>query len=232
MDIGIGDNIVKYYLRNVYFISGHSFAGKSTMVKMLSERFDMIACGENYSDAFPRDRLSRWKQPGLAYFDTMSGWREWLGMTPEEHWRWTRETSRECTQIEILELVKLSASGKKIVADTNIPPEFLREISDYDHVAILLTDPPDIAARKFFDREDPDKKFMLEQIRLCPDPEAAMENFRSWLAYRPPLDTDWEHTGFWTYTRRDFERDTREEMLSALAEHFQLTQTNQTQEVL
>ncbi len=230
MKIGISDNIIKYYLQNVYFINGHSYAGKSTMVRMLSQRFDMIGCGENYSDVFPRDRLSRWKQPALSYFDTMSGWREWLSQTAEEHWRWTRATARECAEIEILELVRLSASGKKIVADTNIPPDILREISDYDHVAILLTDPPDITAGRFFDRDDPDKKFMLEQINLCPDPEAAMENFRSWLTYRPPLDTDWEHTGFWTYTRRDFERDTREEMLLALAEHFKLT--NQTQEVL
>ena len=34
--------------------------------------------------------------------------------------------------------------------------------------------PPDICATRFFDREDPDKKFMMEQIQRCPDPEAAL----------------------------------------------------------
>lgn len=220
MKIQLSDNLIRHYLRNVYFINGHSCAGKSTMVKMLAERYGMIACGENYHDAFPHEELSRWKQPGLCYFDTMSGWEEWLNMTPEEHWNWTAEVAREAAEIEILELIRLSAQGKKIIVDTNIPVDILREISDYRHVAIMLCDPPDICAARFFDRDDPEKQFMLEQIRLCKDPEATRKNFDSWLSYRPPEEIDWQHTGFFTYTRSDFETDTREEVLKALAEHF------------
>lgn len=33
----IANNILKYYLRNVYFITGTAYAGKSTTVKMLAE---------------------------------------------------------------------------------------------------------------------------------------------------------------------------------------------------
>ena len=223
MKIQISDNLIKHYLRNVYFINGHSCAGKSTMVKMLAERYGMTACGENYHDAFPREKLSRWKQPGLCYFDTMSGWEEWLNMTPEEHWRWTEAVARECVEIEILELLRLSAGGGRIIVDTNIPLDVLREISDYGHVAIMLCDPPDVCATRFFDREDPEKKFMLEQIKLCRDPEATLKNFNSWMSYRPPEETDWQHTGFFTYTRTDFENDTREEVLQILAKHFQLS---------
>ena len=106
MKIGISDNLIRHYLENVYFINGHSYAGKSTMVKLLAERFDMICCGENYHDVFPREKLSRWKQPGLCYFDTMRGWQEWLGMTPEEHRLWIEEVTRECVEIEILELIR------------------------------------------------------------------------------------------------------------------------------
>ena len=146
MKIQISDNLIRHYLRNVYFINGHSYAGKSTMVRMLAERYGMIHCGENYHDAFPREKLDRWKQPGLCYFDTMSGWPEWLNQTPEEHYRWVTQVSRECVEIEILELIKLAANGDKVIVDTNIPPDVLREISDYDHVAIMLCDPPDKSA--------------------------------------------------------------------------------------
>ncbi len=222
MDISISPNIVKHYLQNAYFINGHSYAGKSTMVKMLSERYDMVFCGENYHDCFPREKLSRWQQPGLSYFDTMSGWEEWLSMSPEQHHAWIEQTTRECIEIEILEITRLSGLGKKIIVDTNIPPEVLREISDYQHVAILLCDPPDITSRLFFDRDDPDKKFMMDQIKLCKDPEATLKNFRAWTVYRPPVEPDWHGTGFFTYTRSDFESDTREEMLKTLAEHFGL----------
>lgn len=44
----IENNILRYYLRNVYFITGTAYAGKSTMVKMLSEKYGMIVCGENF----------------------------------------------------------------------------------------------------------------------------------------------------------------------------------------
>ena len=222
MKIQISDNLIKHYLRDVYFINGHSYAGKSTMVKMLAERYGMIACGENFHDAFPREKLSRWKQPGLCYFDTMSGWEEWLNMTPEEHWNWTAQVSRECVEVEILELLKLSAGGKKIIVDTNIPVDVLREISDYRHVAIMLCEPPDVCATRFFDRDDPDKKFMMDQIQRCKDPEATLKNFNSWALYHPPVEADWQHTGFFTYTRSDFESDTREKTLQALAAHFGL----------
>ena len=222
MKIAISDNIIRHYLRNVYFINGHSCAGKSTMVRMLAERFDMIPCGENYNDVFPREKLSRWMQPGLCYFDTMSGWQEWLSMTPEEHWNWTHHVSQECVEIEILELVHRAAGGKKVIVDTNIPPDVLRSIAEHDHVAIMLCDPPDICTTRFFDRDDPDKKFMMEQIRLCPDPEATLRNFHSWALYHPPEEIDWAHTGFFTYTRSDFDSDTREEVLAALAKHFKL----------
>jgi len=225
MKIPISDNILKYYLRNVYFINGHSYAGKSTMVKMLAERYDMVFCGENYQsgmpDSFPKSELSRWKQPALCYFDTMSGWEEWLNLSPEEHWRWTFSCTQECIEVEIAELLKRAASGKKVIVDTNITPEVLRGISDYHRVAIM-TSIPEEAAKRFFDRDDSDKKFMMEQIKLCKDPEATLANFNAQLEYKPPIDIDWEHTGFFTYKRTDYENDTREEVLALLAKHFLL----------
>lgn len=142
MKISINDNIIKHYLKNVYFINGHSYTGKSTMVKMLVQRYDMVFCGENYQsgmpDSFPSDELSRWKQPALCYFDTMSGWEEWLNNSPEEHWRWMNACTQKCTEIEIAELIKRAGDGKKVIVDTNIPPEVLHPISDYQHVAIMV----------------------------------------------------------------------------------------------
>ena len=225
MKIPISDNIIKYYLRNVYFINGQSYAGKSTMVKMLSERYDMVFCGENYqsgkADSFPKSELSRWKQPALSYFDTMSGWEEWLSHTPEEHWQWIFSCTQECIEVEIAELIKRAASGKKVIVDTNITPDVLRAISDYNRVVIMLSDPKE-SAKRFFERDDADKKFMMEQIKKCKDPEATLANFNSWLEYKPPSDCNWERTGFFTYTRTDYENDTREEVLEILARHFGL----------
>jgi hypothetical protein len=220
--INISSNILKYYLRNVYFIAGEAYAGKSTMVKMLSTRFDMAECGENYHlEAFPETQWSRFEQPAMCFLPGKIGWKTWLEMTPEEHYRWIQASTKESTEIEILECIHRAASGKKIIADTNIPPEVLHQISDYNHVAIM-TGIPEEANKRFFDREDPEKKMMQEQINKCKDPEAALANFNAWAEYNPPEKTDWEHTGFFTYKRTDYETDTREEVLAVLAEHFGL----------
>lgn len=63
---------------------------------------------------------------------------------------------------------------------------------------------------------------MMEQIKKCPDPEATLRNFNAWALYHPPTEIDWTHTGFFSYTRSDFDTDTREEMLAVLAKHFGL----------
>jgi len=229
MKIQISDNIVKHYLRNVYFINGHSYVGKSTMVKMLADRYDMVFCGENYQsgmpDSFPKSELSRWKQPALCYFDTMSGWEEWLGMTPEEHADWVYSCTKDCIEVEIAELIKRAAGVKKVIVDTNIPPDMLHAISDYNRVAIMLGDPKE-SAKRFFERDDADKKFMMQEIKKCKDPEATLANFNAWLMYKSPHEPNWESTGFFTYTRTDYENDTREEVLAMLARHFGLLQSS------
>ena len=44
----IENNILKHYLKNVYFITGTAYAGKSTAVRMLAKQYGVIECGENY----------------------------------------------------------------------------------------------------------------------------------------------------------------------------------------
>ena len=64
--MNIGNNILRHYLQNAYFITGTAYAGKSTMVKMLAERYDMIACGENYHMAFAEKAADPETQPNLC----------------------------------------------------------------------------------------------------------------------------------------------------------------------
>ncbi|NLL00696.1 MAG: hypothetical protein GX271_08570 [Clostridiales bacterium] len=68
----------------------------------------------------------------------MKDWQEFINRTPDEYARWIDGTSREAAQIEIAELLRIP-EGKKVIVDTNIPLEILREISDYHHVAIMLS---------------------------------------------------------------------------------------------
>lgn len=72
MKIEIESNILRYYLRNVYFITGTAYAGKSTMVAMLAKKYNMVHCGENYHGHHSAEFVTQVQQPNLGYFQTMN----------------------------------------------------------------------------------------------------------------------------------------------------------------
>lgn len=223
MKIGLEHNIIKHYLKNVYFINGTAYAGKSTMVHLLAERFDMIECGENYHLDTAREVSVPELQPEMSYFSTMSGWEEFLNRTPEEYEKWINGGNEEIAQFEIARLIQLSAQGRKIIVDTNIPLDMLKEISDYEHVAVMLS-PQSMSVERFFDRSDPDKQFLLNEIDKCPEPDKTMANFRACLMRinSPECYERMKYSGFFVFERTDFVNDTREETLNILARHFGL----------
>ncbi len=219
-NIILQSNILRRLLKDCYFINGTAYAGKSTAVRLLAEKYDGICCGENYHMemlhlADPKH------QPNLCYFDTMSGWQEFISRTPEEYGNWILGSAREAAQLELIRLIQLVPQGKKIFVDTNIPLDILHEISDYRHVAIMLS-PQSMSVERFFDRDDPEKQFLLQTIRQTPDPDAAMSNYRACLAeinsqshYR-----ELAQSGFFTWVRD--ESSTVEAALEALEAHFLL----------
>ena len=46
-------------MEDIYYIIGTAYAGKSTMVKLLAEKYDGIACEENYHDKLVDERLDK-----------------------------------------------------------------------------------------------------------------------------------------------------------------------------
>ena len=219
----IANNIIKHYLRNAYFITGTAYAGKSTMVKLLAEKHGMIFCGENYHDSVAREVRTVALQPALSYFETMSGWQEFINRAPEEYFAWTKKCSAESAEIEVAELIRLSAGGKRIIVDTNISLELLHEISDYGHVAVMLS-PQSMSVERFFDRGDPEKQFLLRMISEADDPEKTMANFRACIARANSEEVyaRYRDAGFFTIVREDCGLDTKAETLRALEEHFGL----------
>ncbi len=218
----IKDNILKGYLKNVRFVTGTAYAGKSTMCGLLAERFGLIHCEENYGlDQFLA-LADPEHQPNLCYFKTMGSWQEFLSRTPEEYYDWIIGNQYEVAGFEIAELIRKS-QNQIVIADTNIPLEYLHRITDYHQVAVMLS-PQSMSVERFFDRSDPEKQFLLEQIRLSPNPEKTLENFKACIRRinSQQVYEEYAQSGFFTLVRTDDKKDTREEILLALAEHFRL----------
>ena len=219
----IENNILRHYLKNVYFITGTSYAGKSTAVKMLADRYGMICCGENYHMAVSESVATPETHPDLCYNKLLTDWRNFVTRSPEEYERWIYAVGREAAEFEVAELIAISQNGKVIV-DTNSPLDVLREISDYGRVAVMLS-PQSLSVDRFFDRDDPDKQFILNVIDSCDDPVAVMENYRRGLARINSQEhyDEYASSGFFTLVRENNGEDTREEVCLRLAEHFGLS---------
>ncbi len=218
----IENNIIRHYLKNVYFITGTAYAGKSTAVRMLAERYDMICCGENYHSDVSDIVATPDVQPNISWLNKLIDWKDFVTRTPEEYERWIYGTAREAAEFEVAQLISMPRD-RKIIVDTNIPVDILREISDYTHVAIMLS-PQSMSVDRFFDRTDPDKQFILSVIESCEDKDSVMDNYRQGLK----LITSQKHydeyanSGFFTVVRRDDGEDNREQVCDILAEHFGL----------
>ena len=107
--------------------------------------------------------------------------------------------------------------------DTCIPLDILKEISDYDYVAVMLS-PQSMSVERFFDRSDPEKQFLLRVIDSCENRDAVMENYRRGLERinsQAHYD-EYANSGFFTVVREDNGLDTREEVCDRIARHFGL----------
>lgn len=218
----IANNILKHYLKNVYFITGTAYSGKSTMVKMLAERYDMIFCGENYHMDVSNVVATNDTHPDICYNKNLKDWKEFVTRSPEEYERWIYSVAKEAAEFEVAELISIS-QDKNVIVDTNIPIEILKEISDYQHVAVMLS-PQSMSVERFFDRNDPEKQFILNVIESCENPEAVMKNYRQGLARinsKKHYD-EYAESGFFTVVREDNGLDTREEVCDVIAKHFGL----------
>ncbi len=158
--------------------------------------------------------------PDLCYIKSLTDFRDFVTRAPEEYERWMYNTGREAAGFEAAELIALGAKGK-VIADTNIPLDILREISDYDHVAVMLS-PKSMSVERFFDRSAPEKQFILSTIGSCENSDEVMANYRRGLELINSREhyEEYARSGFFTLVCEDDGRDTREEVFEKLSRHF------------
>lgn len=165
---------------DIYYIIGTAYAGKSTMVKLLAQKYDGIACEENYHDSMVDEKLDKEEFPCLCYTRDLQDWREFIRRTPDEYETWIDGVARECEVLELKILEELKKQERKIFVDTNISIQTLKKISDTDHVLVMLSDQT-VSVNRFFERPDREKQFLYQLLMREPDSDAAMANFREML---------------------------------------------------
>ena len=217
----ISNKLIKDALKNVYFISGTAYAGKSSVCKMLAEKYDMIHCEENYKfDDFLAQTTIK-SHPNMNYFRTKKSWEEFVSRSKEEYKEWMDGTARETAEFEVLHLLSLPRD-KKVIVDTNIPHDILKEISGYNNVAYMVAT-EEISTNEFFNREDSEKQFLLNVIKNSSNPEENMKKFRDSLLYINSQDVieEYINTGYYVVKRNKIDEDINDK-LELIEKHFLL----------
>lgn len=81
-----------------------------------------------------------------------------------------------------------------------------------------------MSVERFFDRDDPEKQFLLQVINSCDDPEAVLKNYKRGLERinSPENYAAYANSGFFTIVRDDNGQDTRQAVCDQIARHFGL----------
>ncbi len=174
----IENNILAEGLKNVLFISGGAYGGKTTMAKKLQQKYGFV----RYREGDMWDKHITYAQPSsqpAMCHDRSLDWSGFYNQPADRYHQWLDATVREEAEMAIIDLIKLSHS-QRIVADVLIPPDMLKEIAGCRQVVLLFA-PVEMKRAHYFDRED--KRHVLNHIMSMPNPEKTLENVLDALTY-------------------------------------------------
>ena len=132
------DNVIKEYLKNVYFVTGTSCGGKTTISRELAKRHNLLVY--DIDEQFPNHQ----KISDAAFQPAMNkGFKdadEFFGRTVEEYRKWLIDNTREQLDFVLLELIRLS-QNQKVLCDCHLTMEQAQKITDPSRIVFLIKEP-------------------------------------------------------------------------------------------
>lgn len=216
----ISDNIIKEQLKNVYFLSGGACGGKTTMAKLIEEKYGICRYrqGDHY-DEFSSIATSEF-QPALS-LDRSKDWHGYFSQEPSKYAAWLQAELEEEAEFVIMDLIKLS-QNQKVIADVIIPIDILKSIADPNQVMLLFA-PEEMTRKHYFDRADKDEVYQF--ILSFPDGKELMKNVVEALNYNSADKRNEFITSGFRYIERT-NNDTIENTLQIIEKHFDLLKMN------
>lgn len=218
--MNISDNILKEQLKNVYFLSGGAYGGKTTMAKLIEKKYGLFRFRQGDHSAEYAARSDPKLQPTLNYYylERSKDWHGYFSRPHKQYYQLLEDGLNEEAEFAIIDLIKLS-ENRKVIADVGISPEILKRVSEPSRVILLFA--PEYMTRKYyFDRED--KQDLYHFIKSFPDGNELMQNVVEGMHYGAEAKRRaYYDSGFYCIERR--EDDTIERTLKKIEEHFGLS---------
>lgn len=135
------DNILKEYLRNVYFITGTPCGGKSTVSRALGKKHGIPVYDIDEQFSFHQSISDSEHQPNMnkGFKDAD----EFFGRSVEEYKAWLMGIMDEQLGFIILDLIKLSQNGP-VICDCHLTMEQIERLSKSSRAAFMISDPTDL----------------------------------------------------------------------------------------
>lgn len=163
------DNIIKEYLKNVYFITGTPCGGKTSVSRFMGKKYNIpvFDIDERFDE---HQRISSKEfQPNMN--KEFKDADEFFTRSVEEYRKWLVGNTREQLDFVVLDLIRLS-QDTKIICDCHLTLDQARELTDPSRLAFLLRKPVNIVD-EYCNR--PDHQGFSDFIHSASDFEKAKE---------------------------------------------------------
>lgn len=164
------DNVLKAYLKNVYFITGTACGGKSTAARALAQKYGLTLYDIDKHFDSHRALSDTVSQPNMnkRFADADA----FFGRPVEAYRQWLIDNTREQWDYVLLDLIRLS-QDRPVVCDCHMTVEEARRLTDPSRVIFLIRD-VSYMIEDYCNR--PDHQGFRDYINSASDPQKAKEN--------------------------------------------------------
>jgi len=135
------DNIIKQYLKNVYFIAGTPCGGKTTVSRALAKKYGIPVY--DIDERFPEHQAMSDPASQPAMNKNFRDADEFFGRSVEEYRAWLLQNTREQLDFVLLDLMRMS-KDQIVLCDCHLTLEQAAQITDPSHVAFMLKKPENL----------------------------------------------------------------------------------------
>ena len=209
------DNIIKQYLKNVYFIAGTPCGGKTTVSRALAKKYGIMVY--DIDERFDEHQAMSDPVSQPAMNRNFRNADEFFGRSVEEYKAWLLKNTREQLDFVLLDLMRLS-QNQKVLCDCHLTLEQAATVTDPSHIAFMIKKPVNLV-EEYCNR--PDHQGFSNFIHSATDFEAAKKTCNETLmSLNEKYYEDVKASGYFFVDRGD--GLSVEETVALTAKHFGL----------
>lgn len=209
------DNIIKQYLKNVYFIAGTPCGGKTTVSRALAKKYGIMVY--DIDERFDEHQAMSDPVSQPAMNRNFRDADEFFGRSVEEYKAWLLKNTREQLDFVLLDLMRLS-QNQKILCDCHLTLEQAATVTDPSRIAFMIKKPVNLV-EEYCNR--PDHQGFSNFIHSATDFEAAKKTCNETLmSLNEKYYEDVKASGYFFVDRGD--GLSVEETVALTAKHFGL----------